>query len=67
MYYRCLNRDEVEVPLDQCFVGQYALIKFLGPRSDSATRLGIVGVHFYGFSRTSSVLDNIDIVSTKIM
>ncbi|XP_041474383.1 zinc finger ZZ-type and EF-hand domain-containing protein 1-like isoform X3 [Lytechinus variegatus] len=53
--------DEVEVPLDQCFVGQYALIKFLGPRSDTATRLGIVGVQFYGFSRTSSVLDNIDI------
>nr|XP_054763632.1 zinc finger ZZ-type and EF-hand domain-containing protein 1-like [Lytechinus pictus] len=56
-----LLMDEVEVPLDQCFVGQYALIKFLGPRSDTATRLGIVGVQFYGFSRTSSVLDNIDI------
>ncbi|XP_071500526.1 zinc finger ZZ-type and EF-hand domain-containing protein 1-like [Diadema antillarum] len=55
--------DEVEVLLDQCFVGQYALIKFLGPRGESAERIGIVGVQFYGFTRSSSVLDNVDISS----
>lgn len=28
---------------------QYILIKFLGPRKDSADRIGVMGIHFFGY------------------
>ncbi|KAK3717323.1 hypothetical protein QZH41_011553, partial [Actinostola sp. cb2023] len=55
--------DEVEVPVDHIRTGkysilplydivvccQYILIKFLGPRKDTADRIGVLGVHFFGY------------------
>ncbi|CAH1794732.1 unnamed protein product [Owenia fusiformis] len=49
--------DEVEVPLDRCPVGQYVLIKFLQPRSNTAERLGIMRIKCFGFLRDSSAVE----------
>ncbi|XP_077980047.1 zinc finger ZZ-type and EF-hand domain-containing protein 1-like [Glandiceps talaboti] len=53
--------DEVDIPMDSCQTGKYVLIKFLGARSETAERLGIVGVKLYGYHRTSSAIDNINL------
>ena len=52
-----IHRDEVEVHLDELTLGRYILIKFLRPR-DTAERLGILGVRFYGHVTNSSAVDN---------
>ncbi|XP_071796481.1 zinc finger ZZ-type and EF-hand domain-containing protein 1-like isoform X2 [Asterias amurensis] len=49
--------DEVEIHLDELTLGRYILIKFLRPR-DTAERLGILGVRFYGHVTNSSAVDN---------
>ncbi|PVD39043.1 hypothetical protein C0Q70_01670 [Pomacea canaliculata] len=41
--------DEIDVPVSWHPVGQYILVKFLEPRQESAQKLGIVEVKFYGF------------------
>ncbi|XP_031567894.1 zinc finger ZZ-type and EF-hand domain-containing protein 1-like [Actinia tenebrosa] len=41
--------DEVEVTVDTILTGKYILIKFLGPRKEPSDRIGVVGVHFFGY------------------
>ncbi|XP_077868975.1 zinc finger ZZ-type and EF-hand domain-containing protein 1-like [Saccoglossus kowalevskii] len=55
--------DEVDIPVDSCQIGKYILIKLIEPRSDSAERLGILGIKLYGYHRSSSALDNMDMGS----
>ncbi|XP_035685693.1 zinc finger ZZ-type and EF-hand domain-containing protein 1-like [Branchiostoma floridae] len=46
--------DEVDVNMDVCTRGTFILLKITGPRSDSAERVGLMGVKFYGFQRPHS-------------
>ncbi len=39
------------------FVFQYVLVKFLEPRQESAGKLGIISIRFYGFVRKSPFMD----------
>ena len=32
-----------------CSVLQYVVVKFLGARKESAERIGVLGVHFFGY------------------
>nr|KAG5696025.1 hypothetical protein BaRGS_013931 [Batillaria attramentaria] len=41
--------DEIDVPVSWYPAGQYILVKFLEPRQESAQKLGIVGIKFFGF------------------
>ncbi|KAH9489895.1 Zinc finger ZZ-type and EF-hand domain-containing protein 1 [Bulinus truncatus] len=51
--------DEIDVPVQWNAVGKYILIKFLEPRHESATRLGIASIKFFGLTK-SIVLDQAD-------
>ncbi|XP_073246845.1 zinc finger ZZ-type and EF-hand domain-containing protein 1-like isoform X1 [Porites lutea] len=41
--------DEVEIHVDRVLIGKYVVLKFLGARKESAERIGVLGVHFYGY------------------
>ncbi|XP_068674922.1 zinc finger ZZ-type and EF-hand domain-containing protein 1-like [Montipora foliosa] len=41
--------DEVEVHVDRISTGKYVLVKFLGTRQESAERIGVLGVQFFGY------------------
>lgn len=41
--------DEVEVPVDRILTGKYVLVKFLGARQESAERIGVLGIQFFGY------------------
>ena len=62
LYFDILLRDEIEVPLDACPVGHYVLVKFLEPRQNSAERLGIIGLKFYGFNRKAVFVEELALV-----
>lgn len=49
--------DEIEVPVSWHPVGQYILVKFLEPRHESANKIGVIGVKFYGFIRKSVLVE----------
>ncbi|XP_070581030.1 zinc finger ZZ-type and EF-hand domain-containing protein 1-like isoform X2 [Ptychodera flava] len=53
--------DEIDVAMDTCQTGKYILIKFLGPRSETAERLGVIGIKLYGYHRSSAPIDNINL------
>ncbi|XP_033118945.1 zinc finger ZZ-type and EF-hand domain-containing protein 1-like [Anneissia japonica] len=53
--------NEIEVPMDVCHTGRYVLIKFLGARSESAEKLGIIGIKFSGYIRKDSMLENVNL------
>ncbi|KAI8488214.1 Zinc finger ZZ-type and EF-hand domain-containing protein 1 [Branchiostoma belcheri] len=55
--------DEVDVNVDVCTRGTFVLLKITGPRSDSAERVGLMGVKFYGFQRphTANAAEDIGI------
>lgn len=38
-------------------VGQYIMVKFLEPREDTASKIGVVGIKFYGFTRKQVLVD----------
>ncbi|XP_071812907.1 zinc finger ZZ-type and EF-hand domain-containing protein 1-like isoform X3 [Apostichopus japonicus] len=59
------NFDEIEVPIDSCPVGSHVIIKFLKPRLESATRLGIVGLRFHGYWKEKSLLDRVEILQPE--
>ncbi|XP_066271165.1 zinc finger ZZ-type and EF-hand domain-containing protein 1-like [Branchiostoma lanceolatum] len=46
--------DEVDVNMDVCTRGTFILLKITGPRLDTAERVGLMGVKFYGFQRLHS-------------
>ncbi|XP_020615974.1 zinc finger ZZ-type and EF-hand domain-containing protein 1-like isoform X2 [Orbicella faveolata] len=41
--------DEVEVHVDRILTGKYVVVKFLGARKESAERIGVLGVSFFGY------------------
>ncbi|XP_027043421.1 zinc finger ZZ-type and EF-hand domain-containing protein 1-like isoform X1 [Pocillopora damicornis] len=41
--------DEVEVHVDRIVTGKYVVVKFLGARKESAERIGVLGVNFFGY------------------
>ncbi|XP_071105472.1 zinc finger ZZ-type and EF-hand domain-containing protein 1-like isoform X1 [Haliotis cracherodii] len=45
--------DEMDVPVSWYPTGQYVLIKFLEPRQESAGKIGVISIKFYGFVRKS--------------
>ena len=46
-----------------CVVLQYILVKFLEPRQDSAGKISIVGIKFFGFVRKPVLIDDTVVVS----
>ncbi|KAL3875978.1 hypothetical protein ACJMK2_033871 [Sinanodonta woodiana] len=50
--------DEIEIPVSWYPVGNYILVKLLQPRSDSAGKVGIVGIKFYGFTRKPILIED---------
>ncbi|XP_048575305.1 zinc finger ZZ-type and EF-hand domain-containing protein 1 isoform X2 [Nematostella vectensis] len=46
--------DEVEVGIDSVVTGKYIVIKFLGPRGEQVGRIGVLGVHFFGYEISRS-------------
>ncbi|XP_012939826.1 zinc finger ZZ-type and EF-hand domain-containing protein 1 [Aplysia californica] len=60
-YFRFDNDcDMLDVPVSWDAVGQYLLVKFLEPRHESATRLGIVSVRFSGISRQAAMINRLE-------
>ncbi|BFZ03746.1 hypothetical protein BsWGS_06784 [Bradybaena similaris] len=51
--------DEVDVYCTWNAVGKYVMVKFLEPRHESATRLGIATIKFFGFTR-NLVVNNLN-------
>ncbi|XP_055877134.1 zinc finger ZZ-type and EF-hand domain-containing protein 1-like isoform X1 [Biomphalaria glabrata] len=51
--------DEIDVPVQWNAVGKFILVKFLEPRHESATRLGISTIKFFGLTK-SLVIDYTD-------
>lgn len=41
--------DEVEIHVDRVLTGKYVVVKFLGARKESAERIGVLGIHFFGY------------------
>ncbi|RUS90802.1 hypothetical protein EGW08_001421, partial [Elysia chlorotica] len=51
--YFCFDSDsdEIDVPTQWGAVGKYIIIKFLEPRHETATRIGIVSLKFFGLKK----------------
>ncbi|CAL1538237.1 unnamed protein product [Lymnaea stagnalis] len=48
--------DEIDAPVHWNAVGKYLLVTFLEPRDESATRMGIISIKFFGLTK-NLVLD----------
>ncbi|XP_059146557.1 zinc finger ZZ-type and EF-hand domain-containing protein 1-like isoform X2 [Physella acuta] len=57
--------DEVDAPVLWNAVGKYILVKFLEPRHESATKLGIVSIKFYGLTK-NLILDTKSLKSVAV-
>ncbi|GFS06651.1 zinc finger ZZ-type and EF-hand domain-containing protein 1-like [Elysia marginata] len=51
--YFCFDTDsdEIDVPTQWGAVGKYIIVKFLEPRHETATRIGIVSLKFFGLTK----------------
>ncbi|XP_052765956.1 zinc finger ZZ-type and EF-hand domain-containing protein 1-like isoform X1 [Mya arenaria] len=58
--YFCIDDDidEIDIPVSWHPIGNYVLVKFLEPRQQSASKIGIAGLRLYGFTRKPVMVDD---------
>ncbi|KAK3090627.1 hypothetical protein FSP39_013259 [Pinctada imbricata] len=55
--------DEIDIPVSWHPVGNYVMVKFLEPRQDNSSKIGVHSIKLYGFKRKLAMVDDAQEVS----